>query len=171
MSVDKFPIMANYMVPAGVRLADTARIRLGAYIGEGTVMHEGFVVEMPLWVQPFQARRWGINRRRQRSRRRLRFHGRTIRRWNRNHLSVKLPDRGDEHRFPLADGWLLKRVCHLWAWSTYWMLQACWLAVKAAQPARNAICCFDDSLSGAVEALPQQTQISLNQDLHSNNHP
>ena len=36
--------MANYVVPAGVRLADTARIRLGAYIGEGTtVMHEGFV--------------------------------------------------------------------------------------------------------------------------------
>ena len=42
--MDKFPKMANYVVPAGVRLADTARIRLGAYIGEGTtVMHEGFV--------------------------------------------------------------------------------------------------------------------------------
>ena len=43
-SVDKFPKMANYVVPTGVRIADTARIRLGAYIGEGTtVMHEGFV--------------------------------------------------------------------------------------------------------------------------------
>ncbi|MCY4265988.1 MAG: DapH/DapD/GlmU-related protein [Gammaproteobacteria bacterium] len=43
-SVDKFPKMTTYVVPSGVRLADTARIRLGAYIGEGTtVMHEGFV--------------------------------------------------------------------------------------------------------------------------------
>ena len=43
-SVDKFPKMSDYVVPSGVRIADTARIRLGAYIGEGTtVMHEGFV--------------------------------------------------------------------------------------------------------------------------------
>ena len=43
-SVDKFPKMTNYVVPQGVRIADTARVRLGAYIGEGTtVMHEGFV--------------------------------------------------------------------------------------------------------------------------------
>ena len=44
MSVDKFPKMTNYIVPAGVRIADTARVRLGAYVGEGTtVMHEGFI--------------------------------------------------------------------------------------------------------------------------------
>lgn len=44
MSVDKFPKMANYVVPTGVRIADTARVRLGAYVGEGTtVMHEGFI--------------------------------------------------------------------------------------------------------------------------------
>jgi len=44
MSVDKFPKMSNYVVPSGVRIADTARVRLGAYIGEGsTIMHEGFV--------------------------------------------------------------------------------------------------------------------------------
>jgi 2,3,4,5-tetrahydropyridine-2-carboxylate N-succinyltransferase len=43
-SVDKFPKMTNYVVPAGVRIAHTARVRLGAYIGEGTtIMHEGFV--------------------------------------------------------------------------------------------------------------------------------
>lgn len=43
-SVDKFPKMTDYVVPTGVRIADSARIRLGAYIGEGTtVMHEGFV--------------------------------------------------------------------------------------------------------------------------------
>ena len=43
-SVDKFPRMVDYVVPAGVRIADGARVRLGAYLGEGTtVMHEGFV--------------------------------------------------------------------------------------------------------------------------------
>lgn len=42
--VDKFPKMTNYIVPKGVRIAHTARVRLGAYIGEGTtIMHEGFV--------------------------------------------------------------------------------------------------------------------------------
>ncbi|MBE0490290.1 MAG: 2,3,4,5-tetrahydropyridine-2,6-dicarboxylate N-succinyltransferase [Halomonas sp.] len=42
--VDKFPKMTDYVVPGGVRVADTARVRLGAYLGEGTtVMHEGFV--------------------------------------------------------------------------------------------------------------------------------
>ncbi len=43
-SVDKFPKMTDYVVPSGVRVAHTARVRLGAYLGEGTtVMHEGFV--------------------------------------------------------------------------------------------------------------------------------
>ncbi|SHM82008.1 2,3,4,5-tetrahydropyridine-2-carboxylate N-succinyltransferase [Pseudomonas asturiensis] len=43
-SVDKFPKMTDYVVPSGVRIADATRVRLGAYIGEGTtVMHEGFV--------------------------------------------------------------------------------------------------------------------------------
>ncbi|UTW46074.1 2,3,4,5-tetrahydropyridine-2,6-dicarboxylate N-succinyltransferase [bacterium SCSIO 12696] len=42
--IDKFPKMTDYVVPSGVRIADTSRVRLGAYIGEGTtVMHEGFV--------------------------------------------------------------------------------------------------------------------------------
>lgn len=42
--VDKFPKMTNYTVPTGVRIAHTARVRLGAHLGEGTtVMHEGFV--------------------------------------------------------------------------------------------------------------------------------
>ncbi|HCD56265.1 MAG TPA: 2,3,4,5-tetrahydropyridine-2,6-dicarboxylate N-succinyltransferase, partial [Halieaceae bacterium] len=42
--VDKFPKMTNYVVPTGVRIAHTARVRLGAYLGEGTtIMHEGFV--------------------------------------------------------------------------------------------------------------------------------
>ena len=43
-SVDKVPRMTDYVVPGGVRIGDASRVRLGAYLGEGTtVMHEGFV--------------------------------------------------------------------------------------------------------------------------------
>lgn len=43
-SVDKFPRMIDYVVPTGVRIADAARVRLGAHLADGTtVMHEGFV--------------------------------------------------------------------------------------------------------------------------------
>jgi 2,3,4,5-tetrahydropyridine-2,6-dicarboxylate N-succinyltransferase len=42
--VDKFPRMTDYVVPSGVRIADADRVRLGAYLAEGTtVMHEGFI--------------------------------------------------------------------------------------------------------------------------------
>jgi 2,3,4,5-tetrahydropyridine-2,6-dicarboxylate N-succinyltransferase len=42
--VDKFPRMTDYVVPNGVRIADSDRVRLGAHLAPGTtVMHEGFV--------------------------------------------------------------------------------------------------------------------------------
>jgi len=42
--VDKFPRMVDYVLPAGVRIADADRVRLGAHLASGTtVMHEGFV--------------------------------------------------------------------------------------------------------------------------------
>ena len=44
LGVDKFPRMADYVVPSGVRIADADRVRLGAHLAAGTtVMHEGFV--------------------------------------------------------------------------------------------------------------------------------
>jgi 2,3,4,5-tetrahydropyridine-2,6-dicarboxylate N-succinyltransferase len=44
LGIDKFPRMTDYVVPAGVRIADADRVRLGAHLAEGTtVMHEGFV--------------------------------------------------------------------------------------------------------------------------------
>ena len=43
LSVDKFPRMLDYVIPSGVRIADGARVRLGAHLADGTtVMHEGF---------------------------------------------------------------------------------------------------------------------------------
>jgi 2,3,4,5-tetrahydropyridine-2-carboxylate N-succinyltransferase len=42
--IDKFPRLVDYVTPAGVRIADADRVRLGAHLAEGTtVMHEGFV--------------------------------------------------------------------------------------------------------------------------------
>ena len=42
--VDKFPYMVQYHVPEGVRIADASRVRLGAYLGDGTtIMPAGFV--------------------------------------------------------------------------------------------------------------------------------
>lgn len=43
-SIDKFPRLIDYVVPAGVRIGDADRVRLGAHLAPGTtVMHEGFV--------------------------------------------------------------------------------------------------------------------------------
>ncbi len=43
-SIDKFPCITDYVIPKKVRIADSSRVRLGAYLGEGTtIMHEGFV--------------------------------------------------------------------------------------------------------------------------------
>ncbi|WP_419841860.1 DapH/DapD/GlmU-related protein [Candidatus Poriferisodalis sp.] len=43
-AVDKIPRMVDYVIPAGVRIGDADRVRLGAHLADGTtVMHEGFV--------------------------------------------------------------------------------------------------------------------------------
>ena len=54
LSVDKFPKMANYIVPSGVRIADSSRIRLGAYLGDGTTV-------MPYGAINFNAAALGPN--------------------------------------------------------------------------------------------------------------
>ncbi len=42
--LDKFPRLLDYVTPAGVRIGDASRVRLGAHLAPGTtVMHEGFV--------------------------------------------------------------------------------------------------------------------------------
>ena len=44
VGLDKFPRLTDYVVPQGVRIADSSRVRLGAHLAPGTtVMHEGFV--------------------------------------------------------------------------------------------------------------------------------
>lgn len=44
LGLDKFPRLTDYVIPDRVRIADAARVRLGAHLSPGTtVMHEGFV--------------------------------------------------------------------------------------------------------------------------------
>ena len=44
LAIDKIPRMVDYVVPSGVRIANADRVRLGAYVAEGTtIMHEGFI--------------------------------------------------------------------------------------------------------------------------------
>lgn len=43
-AIAKIPRMVDYVIPSGVAIADGARVRLGAYLAEGTkVTHEGFI--------------------------------------------------------------------------------------------------------------------------------
>ena len=53
--IDKFPRLVDYVVPAGVRIGDGDRLRLGAHLASGTtVMHEGFVNFTPVpWAPPW----------------------------------------------------------------------------------------------------------------------
>lgn len=44
LGVDKFPPMVNYVVPSGVRIADGARVRLGAHLAEGTTVAHAAIV-------------------------------------------------------------------------------------------------------------------------------
>ena len=42
--IDRLPRMVDYVVPSGVTIAEAERVRLGAYLAEGTsVMREGYV--------------------------------------------------------------------------------------------------------------------------------
>ena len=44
IGLDRFPRLTDYVLPERVRIADAARVRLGAHLAPGTtVMHEGFV--------------------------------------------------------------------------------------------------------------------------------
>ena len=75
--------------------------------------------------------------------------------------------------FPLADGCTIEAGLYVTAGTKVKLLDTSGTlveTVKAAQLSKEHNLLFRrNSLSGAVEALPQQTQISLNQDLHSNN--
>jgi 2,3,4,5-tetrahydropyridine-2-carboxylate N-succinyltransferase len=179
-SVDKFPKMTDYIVPRGVRIAHTARVRLGAYLGEGTtIMHEGFV--------NFNAGTEGV----------AMIEGRisagvvvgdnsdlgggcstmgTLSGGGKEIISVGkncLIGANAGIGFPLADGCIVEAGLYVTAGTKVNLLDGDGTLIKTAKA--KEICLLADrlyrrnSLSGAVESVPLRTTISLNDDLHSHN--
>lgn len=180
MSVDKFPKMTNYVVPRGVRIADTARVRLGAYIGEGTtVMHEGFVnfnagtlgaamvegrISAGVVVGEDSDLGGGCS-----TMGTLSGGGTEIISVGRNCLIGANAGIG----FPLADGCIVEAGLYVTAGTKVRLLDAGGQEVKVCKALELSSLenhlFRRNSLNGAVECVPLKSKISLNEELHSNN--
>ena len=179
-SVDKFPKMADYVVPSGVRLADTARIRLGAYIGEGTtVMHEGFInfnagtdgqamiegrISAGVLVGENSDLGGGCS-----TMGTLSGGGSEIISVGRNCLIGANAGIG----IPLADGCIVEAGLYLTAGSIVRQLDAGGNPVRTCKAKELAGLPHQlfrrNSLSGAIECLPRKAQVTLNDELHAHN--
>ncbi len=179
-SVDKFPKMTNYVVPRGVRIADTARVRLGAYIGEGTtVMHEGFVnfnagtlgtamiegrISAGVVVGEESDLGGGCS-----TMGTLSGGGTQIISVGRNCLIGANAGIG----FPLADGCIVEAGLYVTAGTKVCLMDKdanVIKAVKALELSELENHLFRrNSVNGAVECVPLKAAISLNEDLHSHN--
>lgn len=179
-SVDKFPKMTDYIVPRGVRIADTARVRLGAHIGEGTtVMHEGFVnfnagtlgtamiegrISAGVVVGENSDLGGGCS-----TMGTLSGGGTTIISVGENCLIGANAGIG----FPLADGCIVEAGLYVTGGTKVKVLDAkgeVLETVKAGSLCERKNLLFRrNSLTGAVEAVPTRASISLNEELHSHN--
>ncbi|MEX2468741.1 MAG: tetrahydrodipicolinate N-succinyltransferase N-terminal domain-containing protein [Pseudohongiellaceae bacterium] len=178
--VDKFPKMTNYVVPRGVRIADTARVRLGAYIGEGTtVMHEGFVnfnagtlgkamiegrISAGVVVGEDSDLGGGCS-----TMGTLSGGGTEIISVGRNCLIGANAGIG----FPLPDGCVIEAGLYVTAGTKISILDDRGDLVRTAK-ARELTTLTNhlyrrNSMSGAVECLPLKSQVALNEELHSHN--
>ncbi|NKB32048.1 MAG: 2,3,4,5-tetrahydropyridine-2,6-dicarboxylate N-succinyltransferase [Pseudomonadales bacterium] len=179
-SVDKFPKMTSYVVPTGVRIADTARIRLGAHIGEGTtVMHEGFVnfnagtegtamiegrISAGVVVGENSDLGGGCS-----TMGTLSGGGTEIISVGKNCLIGANAGIG----FPLADGCIVEAGLYVTAGTKINLLDANGELIKTAKAKEireiENLLFRRNSLSGAVECVPIKNAISLNEELHAHN--
>ena len=180
MSVDKFPRMTNYVVPAGVRIAHTARVRLGAYIGKGTtVMHEGFVnfnagtagtamvegrISAGVWVGDHSDLGGGCS-----------IMG-TLSGGGKEVISVGdncLIGANAGIGFPLGDRCIVEAGLYVTAGTKVNLLDRTGQpagTVKARELAgKPDLLLRRNSLTGAVECVPNRTAVELNPDLHGSN--
>jgi 2,3,4,5-tetrahydropyridine-2-carboxylate N-succinyltransferase len=179
-SVDKFPKMTNYVVPAGVRIAHTARVRLGAYLGAGTtVMHEGFVnfnagTEGPAMVEGRISAGVMIGANSDlgggcSTMGTLSGGGTQVIWVGENCLIGANAGIG----IPLANGCTVEAGLYLTAGTKLNVLGADGALLKTVK-AKELVGVEDllfrrNSLSGGVECVPLKSSISLNDDLHSHN--
>ncbi len=179
-SVDKFPKMTSYVVPSGVRIAHTARVRLGAYLGSGTtVMHEGFVnfnagTEGPAMIEGRVSAGVMIGANSDlgggcSTMGTLSGGGTEIISVGENCLVGANAGIG----IPLADGCIVEAGLYLTAGTKLNVLSSdgeLQKTVKARQMVGIANLLYRrNSLSGGVECVPLKTSIGLNEDLHSHN--
>lgn len=178
--VDKFPKMTDYVVPSGVRIADASRVRLGAYLGEGTtVMQEGFInfnagcegpamvegrISAGVWIAAHSDIGGGASTMGTLS------GGGTVR--------ISLGKRcllgaNAGLGIPLGDDCIVEAGLYLTAASKVRVIdQHGELArvVKAKDLAgRSALLFRRNSISGAIECLPNKAAVALNPDLHGHN--
>jgi len=179
-SVDKFPKMLNHVVPQEIRIGDGARVRLGAYLGAGTtVMHEGFV--------NFNAGTEGPNM----------IEGRvsagvfvqqgsdlggsasvmgTLSGGNETVISVGrdcLIGANAGTGIPLGDHCVIEAGLYLTAGAKVELLDESGAVLEVARARdlsfRPNLLFRRNSLSGAIQALPNKNKVSLNEELHAEN--
>ena len=180
MSIDKFPKMTSYVVPEGVRIAHTARVRLGAYLGEGTtIMHEGFVnfnagTEGPAMIEGRISAGVMVGANSDlgggcSTMGTLSGGGRGLISVGKNCLIGANAGIG----IPLADGCIIEAGLYVTAGTKIRLLDAhgeLQKIVKARELGdRENLLYRRNSLSGAVECLPLKTTSKLNAELHSYN--
>lgn len=180
MSVDKFPKMTNYVMPKGVRIAHSARVRLGAYLGEGTtVMHEGFVnfnagTEGPAMIEGRISAGVMIGANSDlgggcSTMGTLSGGGTEVISVGENCLIGANAGIG----FPLADGCIVEAGLYVTAGTKVNLLSPegeLQRTTKAKELVGLANLLYRrNSLTGAVECLPLKNAISLNEELHSHN--
>ena len=179
-SIDKFPKMTDYVVPDGVRIADTARVRLGAYLGAGTtVMHEGFVnfnagtlgaamiegrISAGVVVGENSDLGGGCS-----TMGTLSGGGKEIISVGRDCLIGANAGIG----FPLADGCIVEAGLYVTAGTKVILLDEKGTEIKKVKAKelntlQNHVF-RRNSLSGAVECVPLKTSVTLNEALHSHN--
>lgn len=178
--VDKFPKMTDYIVPSGVRVADPTRVRLGAYLGEGTtVMQEGFVnfnsgcegpamiegrVSAGVWIAAHTDIGGGASTMGTLS--------------GGNNIRISLGKKcllgaNSGLGIPLGDECIIEAGLYLTAASKVHVLDKDGQlrgVVKALELAgRSGLLFRRNSLVGAIECLPNKAAVALNPDLHGNN--
>ena len=178
--VDKFPPMTDYVVPSGVRIADAGRVRLGAYVGPGTtVMQEGFInfnagtegpnmiegrVSSSVWVGAGSDLGGGCSTMGVLS--------------GGNSVPISVGARcligaNAGVGIPMGDDCTVEAGLYVTAASKVNILSRDGSLVKSLKArdlaGRSNLLFRRNSLSGAIECLPNKASIELNHDLHAHN--
>ena len=176
-SLDKFPPMTDYIIPSNVRIADTARVRLGAYLGKGTtIMHEGFVnynagTEGPNMIEGRISAGVFVNKNSDLGGGSSTMG--TLSGGNKEVISIGercLLGANAGIGISLGNDCTVEAGLYITAGTKVTVLEEKDKVVKAIElSGKDAILYFRDSLSGKVCAKPNKSKFKLNKVLHDNN--